>query len=296
MMSKNNVDEVSPILLDVGGTFIKCGDGREVPVDSGGSRGQIAASLREAAGNLKEGDCVAVAIPGAFDYDRGIFLMKHKFASVYGEKFSGLVLEGTGLTEQDVEFRYIHDVNCMLLGEIVSGAAAGRGNTALVTLGTGLGFSMYVDGKILENGMKSPLVPIYNLPYGDGILEDYVSKRGLISGYLRHGGQIDTEALTVKRISELARSGDEAAVETFSSAGRILGEVLSPILGKYGIRCLLFGGQISRSFDLMEKALMKSLRGVPELVCVGPVSDFANATFNGLKKFLHCPIIQLNLR
>lgn len=295
MMLKKTSDEVSPILLDVGGTFIKCGDGREVPVDSGGSSESITASLRKAAGNLKAGDCVAVAIPGAFDYDNGIFLMKHKFASVYGCRFSDMVLEGTGLTEQDVKFRFIHDVNCMLLGEIVSGAAAGRGNTALVTLGTGLGFSMCVDGKILENAMKSPLVSIYNLPYGEGILEDYASKRGIISGYLRHGGKCGTEALTVKKIAEMARLGDGAAAAAFSSAGQILGEVLSPVLGKYGIRCLLFGGQISRSFDLMEEALRKSLHDVPELACTGPVSDFDNATFNGLKKFLQYPINQLNL-
>lgn len=277
--------DVSPVLLDVGGTFIKCGDGREVPVDSNGSRTEIVSSLKAAVGQLKRGMQVAVAIPGAFDYDRGVFLMKHKFAAVYGEKFQDIVLDGTGLTEDDVEFRFIHDVNCMLLGEISGGAAKGLGNTALVTLGTGLGFSMYVNGSILENELKSPKVSIYNLPFRDGILEDYASKRGIISGYLRHKG-VDSTALAVKEISDLAHGGDESAQAAFSEAASIIGNVISPVLAEYGISCLLFGGQISRSFDLMEPALCKALHDVPMLERVSAVSDFSNATFNGLRRFI----------
>lgn len=286
MAADNISKKVSPLLLDVGGTFIKCSDGREIPIDSGGSREDICKSLRSAVGEIHAGDKVAVAIPGKFDYERGIFLMMHKFASVYGEKFSDIVLSGSGLTESDVEFRYIHDVNCMLLGEVSEGAAKGLGNTALVTLGTGLGFSMYVDGRVLENDMKSPLVSIYARPYRDGILEDFASKRGILDGYLRRKG-IDNKTLTVKEIADRAREGDRAAAATFEEAASILGEVLSPILAEYGIRCLLFGGQISRSFDLMRPALMRALHGVPQLGKVSPVSDFSNATFNGLRVFVN---------
>lgn len=279
--------KVSPILLDVGGTFIKCGDGRQVPVDSGGSAESITGSLREAVGEVRSGDSIAVSIPGAFDYDRGIFLMKHKFASVYGRKFQDLALEGTGLSEDDVTFSFIHDVNCMLLGEIAEGAAKGRGNTALVTLGTGLGFSMYVDGRILENDMKSPAVSIYSRPFRDGILEDYVSGRGIISGYFRHGGKGDAGALIVKEIADMAHSGDAAAAAAFHEAGRIVGEAISPILRKYGIRCLLFGGQIARSFDLMAGEVKAALNDVPLLEHVSTVSDFDRAAFNGLNVFLN---------
>ena len=52
-------------------------------------------------------------------------------------------------------------------------------------------------------------------------------------------------------------------------------------------KLLLFGGQISRSFDLFGPALMRSLHGVPSLKKVVPVSDFSNATFNGLRAFIN---------
>ena len=156
------------LLLDVGGTFIKCSDGRTIPIDSDGTREEIASSLRAALG---EADSAAIAIPGPFNYNDGTFLMKHKFVDAYGERFANLVGRPSG------NFKFIHDVNCMLLGEVVSGAGKGYKRAALIALGTGLGFSMYVDGKVLTNETGSPLVSIWKLPYRDGILEDYVSKR-----------------------------------------------------------------------------------------------------------------------
>ena len=281
-MEDYSKDSVSPILLDVGGTFIKCGDGREIPIDSNGSRDEIRASLKAAAGTVSKGTRIAIAIPGAFDYRKGIFLMKHKFAAVYGEKFQDIILDGTGLTEKDVCFRFIHDVNCMLLGEIRCGAAQGKGNTALVSLGTGLGFAMFVDGEILETDLKSPAVSIYSIPFRDGILEDYASKRGIISSYLRHAG-IGAYALTVKEIADRAHEGDKAALAAFHETASVIGNAISPILTRYNIKCLLFGGQICRSFDLMNPVLKDALRGIPSLEHISTISDFGNATFNGLR-------------
>lgn len=260
------------ILLDVGGTFIKCSDGREIPINSAGTREEIVSSLRVALGDAEK---AAVAIPGPFRYADGTFLMKHKFAAVYGEKFADLVAdEGNGTRS----FRFIHDVNCMLLGEMKNGAGAGYDRVALVTLGTGLGFAMSLDGKLLQNEQGSPLIPIYNRPFRDGVLEDYVSKRGLLRGC--------DERLTVKDLAMKAYDGDVAALARFREAGTILAEVIGPVLREYGIQCLLFGGQISRSYSLLAPSLEAGLSGIPGLQHVGPISDIDNATFNGLQTLL----------
>lgn len=97
------------ILLDIGGTFIKCSDGREVPIDSAGSRESIVASLREAVADY---DCIRAAVPGPFNYETGCFLMKHKFAAVYDEYFQDIV----GVKD----CKFVHDVNCLLLGGQIS--------------------------------------------------------------------------------------------------------------------------------------------------------------------------------
>lgn len=260
--------DTKTILLDVGGTFIKCSDGREIPINSAGSREEITSSLREAVGDAVS---VAVAIPGPFNYDDGIFLMKHKFAAVYGERFAGIVGEGR-------EYHFIHDVNAMLLGEMSSGAGKGYARVALVTLGTGLGFAMSIDGELLKNEMGSPAVPIWNLPYRDGILEDYVSKRGFLRGF--------PEGLTVKELAMKAYKGDSAALFRFADAGAALTQSVAPILEEYRIECLLFGGQISRSFNLFGPAVRSGLANASTLRRICRVSDIGNATFNGLKTLL----------
>lgn len=255
----------SRLLLDVGGTFIKCSDSREIPVNSAGTREEIIASLREAVGSYSD---VAVAIPGPFDYEKGIFLMKHKFEAVYGESFASL-------SGSSAHFCFEHDVIAMLRGEMASGNARGFERVALVTLGTGLGFAMSIDGTILRNATGSPGLSIFNRPFQDGILEDFASKRGILRLY---GAPF---SMTVKEIADEAHCGAPLACTAFRKMGSIIGETIAPILSEYGVECLLFGGQISRSADLFLPSIRHFL---PDSVrFCGAISDISSATFNGLQ-------------
>ena len=244
------------LLLDVGGTFIKCSDGRQVPVDSDGSPEEIVRALRTAVWG-EDGENTPASV-------RIAFLMRHKFAAVYGENFADLV------QMPRKNFRYAHDVVAMLLGNVTPES----GNTALLTLGTGLGFAMFVDGKVLQNTLGSPSVPIYNRPYRDGILEDYVSKRGI-------AGRYGKPAFSVKAIASRAIGGDKRAQQVFAETGSILGEAISSVLSEYGINAVLLGGQISRSWQLFASALQAQL---PSGITVTPIPDFDNATFLGLSR------------
>lgn len=252
------------ILLDVGGTFVKCSDGREIPINSNGTREEIVASFREAVADYK---CVRAAVPGPFNYETGHFLMKHKFAAVYDEYFQDIV----GVKD----CKFIHDVNCMLLGEVRRGNAAKFGRVAVIALGTGLGFAISVDGELVKNENGSPAVSLYNRPYRDGVLEDYTSKRGVWKLY-------GDNSITVKEIAMKACDGDSRALEAFKNMGEILATEIAPIMKEYDIECLLLGGQISRSWKLFAPYISEGLAAVGVQLNISPISDFDNATFNGL--------------
>lgn len=294
---KSSIDD-KKLLLDVGGTFIKCSDSREIAINSNGSREEIIDSFTQAVGDFctraieSVGDLpnsvqespnnewgIAIAIPGPFDYTNGVFKMKHKFSAVFDESFREVAL-----IPEFVKLHFTHDVNCMLSGEIAYGNAKDYSRVALVTLGTGLGFSMYIDGEILCNDMGSPLHAIYNRPYKDGMLEDYASKRGIMSIYQSLSGN----SLTVREIAMKAYDGDSAAVETFNRVAATLSEALYGIMDKFKIECLLFGGQISRSFSLMEPILKRSFANLNSMKLISTISDFDNATFNGLRSLFEC--------
>lgn len=259
------------LLLDVGGTFIKCSDGRTVPVDSAGSKESIVSSLREAALGGPGGvpRRLALAVPGPFNYREGIFLMKHKFAAVYGSDIRSL-LE----LPQDTGIRCLHDVVAVLLGVM----QYNPGNVALITIGTGLGFACSAGGKILLDSLGSPARSLYNKPYKDGILEDVISRRGVTNAYERLTGVAGVSPLDV---SLKARAGEPEAIKVYSDLGSILGEEIAPILDELGIKALLFGGQISKSFNLFEAPLRERLSSVSGLRTIAMSPE--GAVFRGLE-------------
>lgn len=87
-----------------------------------------------------------------------------------------------------------------------------------MSLGTGLGFSLSRDGRVLCNPAGGPKVVIFDLPYRDGILEDYASKRGFLRIYGELTGRTNP-ALTVADLGRMAGEGDARACETFATVG-----------------------------------------------------------------------------
>lgn len=240
-------------LIDVGGTFIKRPDGSQIPIASDGSAEDIASALIKAIGPLQLFSGIGVCIPGPFDYREGRFLMQHKFAAVYGRLFRELA----GIPDW-MEVRFGHDVNVPLDGACHMLGLYG-GNTALVTLGTGLGFSYAVRGTVQTTPEGSPARDLWNLPWGGGILEDAISARGIRNAYQALTGDSAQSALSV---AQKAFSGEEAALEVYSNMGQLLGDALAPLLAELEVDTLLMGGQVSKSLKLMIRPLQNALDGV----------------------------------
>lgn len=281
------------VLLDVGGTFVKSALGiagkgavegtfMSTPISSNGSAEEITNAFRTAVSGqvmraVEEGysvEAVCAALPGPFDYKKGIFLMKHKFAAVYGVSFREILGD---VIEPDTRLAFVHDVNGALLGALSVDPSLKEGNVAMVTLGTGLGFTYSIDGKVQESETGSPAKGLWNAPYMEGILEEYVSRRGILRLYAQQGGKL-AEGEDVKEISLRARNGEEAALKAFSLAGSHLAAGAAQLVTELGIRHIIFGGQISRSFDLMEKSLVE---GLPESLTVKASSDIEGLVLIG---------------
>lgn len=281
------------VLLDVGGTFVKSALGvagkgavegtfMSTPVSSDGTaeeitdafRTAVSAQIRRAAEEGYAIEAVCAAIPGPFDYKKGIFLMKHKFAAVYGVSFREILSD---VIVPDTRLAFVHDVNGALLGALSVDPSLREGNVAMVTLGTGLGFTYAVDGKVQESQTGSPAKGLWNAPYMEGILEDYVSRRGILRLYAQQGGRL-SEGEDVREISIRARNGETEALRTFSLVGEHLASGARQLVSDLNVRQIVFGGQISRSFDLMEKSI---LEGLPEDVAVKVSPDIEGLVLVG---------------
>ena len=288
------------LLLDVGGTFVKSvvatfegellpNTETSVPIDSDGTRLEIEQSFATVIANGKaiaeyNGYALAgvgIAFPGPFDYNIGVSYMTHKFAAL--EKLSVKdFFHSLPEIGADMPVVFMHDVTAAVQGEMSFGAAQGYKNVAVVTLGTGLGFSHTVDGAIQYSALGSPAVSIYNRPFREGVLEDYASKRGFLRSYAEVRGEENPANLTVAMIGGMCGEGNKEALQSFYNVGDILATELKPLLEEFGIECLLFGGQISRSFAYFEPAVARLKEELPSLKHISPMQNLSTAAPLGL--------------
>lgn len=288
------------LLLDVGGTFVKSVvatyDGTIIadtessaPIDSDGPRADIERSfasvisqgnkMAESRGYTLAG--VGIAFPGPFDYESGISYMTHKFAAL--EKVSVRdMFRSFPEIGNDKPVIFMHDVTAAVLGELRFGAGQAFKNVAVVTLGTGLGFAHAIGGEIQYAEGGEPLVSLYNRPYRGEMLEDFASKRGFLRSYAEVRGVANPDTLTVAEIGGMCAKGDKEALQSFYNVGALLATELKPFIKEFNIECLLFGGQISRSFAYFEPALAQLKEELPSLKHISPMQNLSTAAPLGL--------------
>jgi glucokinase len=200
---------------------------------------------------------VTLAVPGPFDLEAGISLMRHKLPFLYGVDLRHALAQRFGCEPDEVLF--LNDANAFLQGEVGAGAARGFGRAIGLTLGTGVGSAFTVDGRVVTNG---PGVPkegeIWNLPYESGTVEDFVSGRAITAAYVRRTGKTLSAA-------ELAAAapGDPAAQEAFAEFGGHLGQVIAGLLDEFAADVVVLGGGIARSPEWFLPATCARLQGRP---------------------------------
>jgi len=289
------------LTIDTGGTYLKSAvidskgevlDGSHVTVksNSAGSKDKILHAFREiilkgleiinSRGARLEG--IGVAFPGPFDYLNGVPQMEHKFMSIYGLKLREFFRKIPGVSN-DIPISFINDAHAVLSGELWKGNAQGFANSAVVTIGTGLGFAFSKDGIVQCNSWGGPPVTIFRLPYKDGILEDFTARRGFLKIYSEISGK-RKEGIDVSDLGKWADAGDKDSIMTFRTVGSILTEAIENILIERDIQCLLLGGQISRSFRHMQETLSRGLRDVKCLKKISMVKSIDNAPLLGALK------------
>ena len=139
-----------------------------------------------------------------------------------------------------------NDSNCFALG---AAAKLGAKEKVVVgiTLGTGLGVGVIVDGKLMD-GSHCGVGEIGALPYNGHDYEEFCSKKFFTARKI--GG---------KEICEQADNGDENALAVFDEFGRHLGEFLAVVMYAYDADRIVFGGGVANSFRHFKCSMEKTL-------------------------------------
>ncbi|MFJ4686922.1 ROK family protein [Streptomyces sp. NPDC088789] len=252
-------------VLEIGGTHVTAAlvtpDASRVtgqtrrPLDAQGSAATVLGTVLRCARALHvpPGARWGVAIPGPFDYPKGIALFADvgKFDALNGLDLRAALLDGLPGHPADVVF--LNDAHAFLIGEWTAGAARGHRRVVGITLGTGVGSAFLARGRVRTSGPGVPPEGRMDLTEVDGRpLEDTVSRRAIRARYA------DPDA-DVHHIAERARAGEERARRVLTRAFTALGAELGPRLHAFGASALVVGGSMARSWDLVAPALHTGL-------------------------------------
>jgi glucokinase len=177
-----------------------------------------------------------------------------------------------------------NDANAAALGEMAYGAARGMEHFMVVTLGTGVGSGIVVDGEVLYgvDGFAGEIGHTVVDPDGrvcgcgnKGCLEAYASAGGLCRTFLsllaNHDGESSLRAipfsgLSAKLVYDAARQGDRLACAAFEETGRILGIKLADAAALLSPEAIFLHGGLAAAgnliFDPVRRSLEKHLPGM----------------------------------
>jgi glucokinase len=142
-----------------------------------------------------------------------------------------------------------NDANAFALGELHFGKGRGYRNMVGLTIGTGLGAGIIIDGR-LYSGPNCGAGEIGSIPYRDATIERYAAGQ-FFENAAGAGGEV---------VFKLARQGSAKALRLFHTFGLELGHAILTILYAYDPELIVLGGSIARAFPFFEQGMREKLK------------------------------------
>ncbi|HRO83440.1 MAG TPA: ROK family protein [Niabella sp.] len=172
-----------------------------------------------------------------------------------------------------------NDANAAAVGEMTYGAAKGMKDFIMITLGTGVGSGIVIDGKIVygHDGFAGELghTIIVRGENGrvcgcgrKGCLETYTSATGVARTareFLQDSDRpsvlrnISPENITSKDVFDAAMQNDELAKDVFQITGKILGEAMADFVAFSAPEAIILFGGLTKAGDLILKPVVESM-------------------------------------
>jgi glucokinase len=168
-----------------------------------------------------------------------------------------------------------NDANAAALGEMIFGGAKGMKDFLFITLGTGLGSGIVVNGELVygHDGMAGEIGHVIMEKEGrqcgcgrKGCLETYCSATGIRRTYTdllmsRHRQtSVEGKVADAKFIYDRALEGDEAALEAFRFTGDMLGLALANSVTYTSPQAIFLFGGLAQSGELIFKPTIESFK------------------------------------
>ena len=186
------------------------------------------------------------------------------FAKLLSEQMNGIPVALT------------NDANAAAMGEMTYGAARGMKNFIMITLGTGVGSGIVIDGNVVygHDGFAGELGHTTAVRHNGrqcncgktGCLETYASATG-VARTAREWLEMTDEPselrsldkITSKDVYEAAKDGDKLALKIFEFTGRILGEKFADFIAFSAPEAIVLFGGLARAKEFLTMPIQKAM-------------------------------------
>ncbi len=272
--------------LDLGGTFIKVGlvnkkgiilKKKEVP--TGAEEGK-----KEVLSRMKEG--VKFALQGVKEEVIGIGIGTPGLVDEKGKVFSAPNLPDwddlplKDIFEKDFSMPVVveNDVNSITYGEFIYGAGKGYKNIICITLGTGLGGGVIVNGNLLRGKYSAAELGHISIDYdgprcncgGIGCVERYIGAEYIVrrakkdlrknKSKITKIVQGDLSKITPKVIYQAAKAGDELSKKVWEKTGFYIGVMLADLVNIFNPEIIIIGGGIASAKEFLFPSIEKTIK------------------------------------
>ena len=187
-----------------------------------------------------------------------------KFSATLSKKLGGLPVSLT------------NDANAAAVGEMTYGAARGMKNFIMITLGTGVGSGIVIDGKVVygHDGFAGELGHTTVVRHNGrtcgcgrtGCLEAYCSAIG-VARTAREWLEMSDEPsalrvvdnITSKDVYEAAKEGDKLALRIFDYTGTLLGRQFADFIAFSAPEAIVLFGGLARSKEFLYEPMLKAM-------------------------------------
>ena len=228
--------------------------------------------IKETKSDPKNIESIGFGFPGQIDYQKGIVRLAPNIPGWVDVPIAEIMEKAFGIPT-----RVDNDVRCAALGELNYGAGQGCDNLICITVGTGIGSGLVINGKLVR-GASNAAGEIGHIKLdmnggplcgcGDrGCLEAFASGPSIVAlaeEYIKGGKstkyrELANPDITPYIVSEAAKQGDPVAKRIFTIVGEYIGIGLASVVNLLNPEKIIIGGGVAAAGDLLLTPIKESL-------------------------------------
>jgi glucokinase len=196
---------------------------------------------------------IGIAFPAPFDFEKGICWIQNqnKFDNFFGLNIKSYLASKLNIDANNIYFS--NDAACFLKGELFSNTMESARFPVGITLGTGLGSSRIVNSTVVD-------AQYWNMPFKEGIAEDYLSSKWFSTRYNSLTGELITSVKDIAtKLSDSDLNKRIVCKNIFKEFGHNLADFIIAIYPEANPDILYLGGNISKAYHLFKDSFLEKI-------------------------------------